>query len=177
MECGRWWGRILCTSFKIFLLCILVCESGEENRMRPRQHKGEKICPPPQISEHLPFWSRNLSFLSVVDGRGQGGIERQLRRDFRLKVYSNKFFIKPFRIFSKIRGYSQLHRCHWHCGTSSSGWQNLPRGSLIPAVHLDLRISTRNFEKFEMTLLLLSGAWGRWFMKIPEVKNLVTLFL
>ncbi len=38
---------------------------------------------------------------------------------------------------------------------------NLPLVFLIPVVHLDLRISPRMFEKFEMTLGLFSGAWGK----------------
>jgi hypothetical protein len=37
----------------------------------------------------------------------------------------------------------------------------LPRVSLIPVVHLDLRTSPHIFEKFERTLMLFSGAWGR----------------
>ncbi len=35
---------------------------------------------------------------------------------------------------------------------------NLP---LIPVVHLDLQISPRIFQKFKMTLMLLSEAWGK----------------
>ncbi len=31
--------------------------------------------------------------------------------------------------------------------------------------------------KFEMILMLFSGAWGRWVMKKPDAKNLVTLSL
>jgi hypothetical protein len=38
---------------------------------------------------------------------------------------------------------------------------NLPQVSLIPVVHLDLRTSPQIFEKFERTLMLFSGAWGR----------------
>jgi hypothetical protein len=38
---------------------------------------------------------------------------------------------------------------------------NLPPVSLTPVVHLDLRISPRIFEKFEMILMLLSEAWGK----------------
>jgi hypothetical protein len=38
---------------------------------------------------------------------------------------------------------------------------NLPPVSLTPVVHLDLRMSPRIFEKFEMTLVLFSGAWGK----------------
>jgi hypothetical protein len=34
------------------------------------------------------------------------------------------------------------------------------RSTLIPVVHLDLRISQRIFLKFEMTLILFSGVWG-----------------
>jgi hypothetical protein len=39
---------------------------------------------------------------------------------------------------------------------------------LILLVHLDLRISPQIFEKFEMTLMLFSGFWG----KIFHAKNL-----
>jgi hypothetical protein len=38
---------------------------------------------------------------------------------------------------------------------------NLPPVSLIPVVRLDLRISLHIFKKFEMTLKLFSGAWGK----------------
>jgi hypothetical protein len=41
-------------------------------------------------------------------------------------------------------------------------------GNLTPVVHLDLRISSRIFKKFEMILMLLSGAWG----KVIHEKNL-----
>ncbi len=44
----------------------------------------------------------------------------------------------------------------------------LPPVSLTPVVHLDLRISPRIFKKFEMILMLLSGAWG----KVIHEKNL-----
>ncbi len=39
---------------------------------------------------------------------------------------------------------------------------------LIPVVHLDLRICLKIFEKFEMTLMLFSGAW----VKMSYEKNL-----
>ena len=45
---------------------------------------------------------------------------------------------------------------------------NLPPVSLTPVVHLDLRISPRFSKKFEMILMLLSGAWG----KVIHEKNL-----
>jgi hypothetical protein len=32
---------------------------------------------------------------------------------------------------------------------------------LIPVEYLDLRIFPKIFEKFEMTLMFFSGAWGR----------------
>ena len=38
---------------------------------------------------------------------------------------------------------------------------NLPPVSTTPVVHLDLRVSPRIFEKFEMILMLLSGAWEK----------------
>jgi hypothetical protein len=38
---------------------------------------------------------------------------------------------------------------------------NLPQVSLIPVVHLHLRISPRILKKFEMTLLLFLGLGGR----------------
>ncbi len=37
---------------------------------------------------------------------------------------------------------------------------NLPPVSLIPVVHLDLRVSPWILKKFEMTLILFSGDWG-----------------
>jgi hypothetical protein len=38
---------------------------------------------------------------------------------------------------------------------------NFPPVSTTPVVHLDLRVSPRIFEKFEMILMLLSGAWEK----------------
>jgi hypothetical protein len=51
--------------------------------------------------------------------------------------------------------------------------------SLIPVVHLVLRIFTRILEKkLEMTLMLFPGAWGKTINeKKPQAKNLVTLSL
>jgi hypothetical protein len=40
-------------------------------------------------------------------------------------------------------------------------WHNLPPVSLIPAVHLDLRISPQISKKIEITLMLFSGAWAK----------------
>ncbi len=68
------------------------------------------------------------------------------------------------------------HRCHQRKG---NWWQNLPPVSLIPMgnnrnnIRLQTPapcgapwLATRKFsKKFEMILMLLSGAWGRWFMK------------
>jgi hypothetical protein len=51
---------------------------------------------------------------------------------------------------------------------SSGTGGNLPLVSLIPIVHLDSQISSRIFEKFEMTLLLCPGACG----KMIHEKNL-----
>jgi hypothetical protein len=49
---------------------------------------------------------------------------------------------------------------------------------LPPVANLELRISPRIFEKFETTLRLYSGAWGKLIReKKPEVENLVTLSL
>jgi hypothetical protein len=38
---------------------------------------------------------------------------------------------------------------------------NLPLVSLIPVVHLNLRISPQIFENIEMSLMLFSGAWWK----------------
>ncbi len=55
------------------------------------------------------------------------------------------------------------HRCQQHKG---NWWKNLPPVSLTPVVHLDY---FREFsKKFEMILMLLSGAWG----KVIHEKNL-----
>jgi hypothetical protein len=55
---------------------------------------------------------------------------------------------------------------------------NLPSVSLIPVVHLDLRISPRIFEKIRNDpILLFSWAWGKMIMKKSEAKNLATLSL
>jgi hypothetical protein len=57
--------------------------------------------------------------------------------------------------------------------------QNLPPVSLIPVVHLDLKIFPRIFEKFETVLMRYFGAGGKRIHeeKKPEAKNLVTLSL
>jgi hypothetical protein len=53
---------------------------------------------------------------------------------------------------------------------------NVPPVSLVPVVHLDLRISPQIFEKFKTTLTLFSGAWWKLIHeKKPEAKNLVAL--
>jgi hypothetical protein len=53
---------------------------------------------------------------------------------------------------------------------------NLPPVSLIPVVHLDLRISPQIFEK--TVPMEYSGAGGKLIHeKKPEAKNLVTLLL
>jgi hypothetical protein len=50
--------------------------------------------------------------------------------------------------------------------------------STTPVIHLEPRISPRIFEKFEMAVMVYSGAWGKLIhAKKPEVKNLVTLSL
>ncbi len=54
---------------------------------------------------------------------------------------------------------------------------NLPPVSLILVVHLDLRISPRIFEKFEIVLMGYSGAGGKLIHDSPVAKNLVTLSL
>jgi hypothetical protein len=48
---------------------------------------------------------------------------------------------------------------------------------MTPVVHLELRISPRIFDKFEMALMVYSGVWGRFIHKKPEVENLVALSL
>jgi hypothetical protein len=55
--------------------------------------------------------------------------------------------------------------------------QGAPPVSLMPVVHLDLRISPQIFEKNRMTLTLFLGAWGKMIHGKPEAKNLVTLSL
>jgi hypothetical protein len=55
---------------------------------------------------------------------------------------------------------------------------NLPPVSLIPVVHLDLRISPRIFEKIRNGPYELLWGWGETVStKKPEAKNLVTLSL
>jgi hypothetical protein len=67
----------------------------------------------------------------------------------------------PFRIFSKIRGDFFASQCAPLVSTTPAvPVANLPPVSSIPVVHLNLQISPRMFEKFEMTLMLFLGAWG-----------------
>jgi hypothetical protein len=55
---------------------------------------------------------------------------------------------------------------------------NLPPVSLIPVVHLDLRLSPRIFEKIENGPNAILWGWGETdSSKKPEAKNLVTLSL
>jgi hypothetical protein len=53
----------------------------------------------------------------------------------------------------------------------------LSRVLLIPVVHLVLQYLRKFSKKFEMTLMLFSGGWGKRIHKKPEIKNLVTLYL
>jgi hypothetical protein len=54
----------------------------------------------------------------------------------------------------------------------------LPPVSLIPVVHLDLRISPRIFEKIRNGPNAILRGWGESdSSKKPEAKNLVTLSL
>jgi hypothetical protein len=55
---------------------------------------------------------------------------------------------------------------------------NLPPVSLIPVVHLDLRLSPRIFEKILNSPKAILWGWGEVdSSKKPEAKNLVTLSL
>ncbi len=59
---------------------------------------------------------------------------------------------------------------------------NLPlvvhTGVITVVVHLDLRISQRIFEKFVMTPMLFSGAWGKMIHeKKPAAENLMDMSL
>ncbi len=55
---------------------------------------------------------------------------------------------------------------------------NLPTVSLIPDTGADLWISSRIFEKIRNDhTVIFRGFLGRWFMKKPKAKNLVTLSL
>ncbi len=74
------------------------------------------------------------------------------------------------------------HRCRWHwwriCGQyrwhqqlQRTWWQNLQPVSLIPEVHLDLKISPRIWEKiWNDPIFYFQGLGGRWFMKKSEAK-------
>ncbi len=63
----------------------------------------------------------------------------------------------------------KCHRCHWHRLFHRCRWH---QWCTLTCEYL------REFsKKFEMILMLFSGAWGKWFMKKPEAKNLVTLSL
>jgi hypothetical protein len=53
--------------------------------------------------------------------------------------------------------------------------ESLPTVSMILVVHNDWRTSPKIFNKFEMTLMLFSGAWVKMIHKKTEGKNLVTL--
>ncbi len=63
----------------------------------------------------------------------------------------------------------------WGSKKIRSPGANLPSVSLIPVVHLDLRISPRIFENIRNDpIVLFSGAWGKVIMKKSEEKNLAT---
>ncbi len=67
---------------------------------------------------------------------------------------------------------------HYLPPVSTTPVANLPPVSSTPEVHLDLQISMRIFVKFEMTMMLFSGAWGKVIHeKKLEAKNLMTLSL
>ena len=63
------------------------------------------------------------------------------------------------------------HQCHWHKKKMCY------RCCWYRWCTLTWEYVSEFSKKFEMTLMLFSGAWGRWFMKKPEAKNLVTLYL
>jgi hypothetical protein len=71
---------------------------------------------------------------------------------------------------SKTRGDVRSSRST--AGVVDTGGKNLPPMSFTPVVHLDLQISPRILEtKFEVTLILFSGAWGKMIdEKQPEKK-------
>ncbi len=121
-----------------------------------------------------PIILRGQEILAWLDGPLKGTVPR----DFRLQIFFlNQFPPSPWvyctirvvsDFFENSRRYSQLkvHQwCPWHC--TGGKWkkifnlQNLPPVSLIPVVHLDLRISPRISKKIEMTLMLFLGAWGK----------------
>jgi hypothetical protein len=60
--------------------------------------------------------------------------------------------------------------------TSETGGK-LPTVSLIPAVHLDLRISPRIFEKIQNGPNGILWGWVKLTHEKPEEKNLFTLYL
>jgi hypothetical protein len=51
--------------------------------------------------------------------------------------------------------------CHRYQQYQWYRWQTLPPMSLILVVHLQFRIYPQIFKKFEITLTLFSGAWGK----------------
>jgi hypothetical protein len=69
----------------------------------------------------------------------------------------------PFRIFqnSPVANLLPVSATNFSTGTPAVLVANLPPVSLTPVAHLDLRKSPRIFEKFEMTLMICSGAWGK----------------
>jgi hypothetical protein len=95
---------------------------------------------------------------------------RSVPRDFWLQIF--------FRI-SPSSWESQKGRCPAAIidtgGNLRNRWENLPPVSLIPVVHLDLRISPEIFEKFGMTLMLFSGAWEKTIHEKQKSRDTVPL--
>ncbi len=113
----------------------------------------QSFCQPP--AEPLPFYCTEWVVSHYPNKRTNSILclphilKGTVPRDYR---YQN-FFINQFQASeSTIRAVST---------TPAVLVANVPPVSLIPVVHLDLRIFSRIFENFEMTLMLLSGAWGK----------------
>jgi hypothetical protein len=67
---------------------------------------------------------------------------------------------RSFRIFSKTRGDIRSSRCTTGVVESLTPMANLPRVSLVPVVHLYLRISPRIFEKIRSDPIVIFGVLG-----------------
>ena len=121
---------------------------------------------------------RRLKLVSLITGGFftpasiKGSFKGTVSRDFRLLFFfMNQFPPSPLvyhqGCFDFFRKFAEIFAA-----------QGAPPVSLIPVVHLDLRISPRIFEKIRIGPNAILWGWGKTdSSKKPEAKNLVTLSL
>ncbi len=94
----------------------------------------------------------------------KGRLKGTVSRDFRLQVFfMNQFPPSPWVRVSHLGSFNFFFYIREDIHSSTCIGGNLPSVSLIPVVHVELRISPPIFEKKSKWLLcmLFLGAWGK----------------